>query len=254
MLNSDDTIKESIKKLNIEFNRIKRMGYVPEVHSGYGGIGDTFERLLGKEKSDFCVPDYDGIEIKTRRSFSNGLIGLFGSVPDGKELFEPDRLREKYGYPDKEIRNAKVLYSVVYGNMLCQVGARYFFKLDVDKKEEKVFLCVFDKSINLLERRVYWSFFTLKNKLYCKLRYLMLIDAWTNNIDGKIHYKYYKAMFYKLKDIDTFIDLIDKGFIAVTFKISVYRGSYRYGLPHNHGLTFGISKEHLPLLYDEYKW
>ena len=24
------------------------MGYVPEVHRGYGGIGDTFERLLGK--------------------------------------------------------------------------------------------------------------------------------------------------------------------------------------------------------------
>lgn len=81
----------------------------------------------------------------------------------------------------------------------------------------------------------------------------MLVDAWTNNIDGKMHYKYYKATFYKLKDIDIFIDLIDKGFIAVTFKISVYR-NYRYGLPHNHGLTFGISNEHLPLLYDEYKW
>ena len=137
MLNNGDTIKESIKKLNNEFNRIKRMGYVPEVHRGYGGIGDTFERLLGKEKSDFCVPDYDGIEIKTRRSFSKGLIGLFGSVPDGEELFELDRLREKYGYPDKEIRSAKVLYSVVYGNMLCQVGTKYFFKLDVDRKEEK---------------------------------------------------------------------------------------------------------------------
>ena len=165
MLNNGDTIKESIKKLNNEFNRIKRMGYVPEVHRGYGGIGDTFERLLGKEKSDFCVPDYDGIEIKTRRSFSKGLIGLFGSVPDGEELFELDRLREKYGYPDKEIRSAKVLYSVVYGNMLCQVGTKYFFKLDVDRKEEKVFLCVFDKNLNLLERSVYWSFFTLKNKL-----------------------------------------------------------------------------------------
>ena len=227
MLNNGDTIKESIKKLNNEFNRIKRMGYVPEVHRGYGGIGDTFERLLGKEKSDFCVPDYDGIEIKTRRSFSKGLIDLFGSVPDGEELFELDRLREKYGYPDKEIRSAKVLYSVVYGNMLCQVGTKYFFKLDVDRKEEKVFLCVFDKNLNLLERSVYWSFFTLKNKLYCKLRYLMLVDAWTNNIDGKMHYKYYKATFYKLKDIDIFIDLIDKGFIAVTFKISVYRGNYR---------------------------
>ena len=152
MLNNGDTIKESIKKLNNEFNRIRRMGYVPEVHKGYGGIGDTFESLLGKEKSDFCVPDYEGIEIKTRRSFSKGLISLFGAVPDGEELFELDRLRETYGYPDKEIKNAKVLFSVVYGNMLCHVGTKYFFKLDVDKKEEKVFLCVLDSNFNLLER------------------------------------------------------------------------------------------------------
>lgn len=254
MLYDDDTIKDSIKKLKKEFDRIRRLGYVPEVHSGYGGIGDTFERLLGKEKSDFCVPDYDGIEIKTRRSFSKGLINLFGAVPDGEELFELDRLRERYGYPDKEVKDAKVLYSVVYGNVLCQVGSKYLFKLDVDKKEERVYLCVFDRNFNLLERRVCWSFYTLKNKLYCKLRYLMLVDAWTNDIDGKMHYKYYKAAFYKLKDIDTFIKLIDDGVIAISFRVGVYRGNYRYGLPKSHGISFGISIEHLPLLYDEYKW
>lgn len=75
MLESNiNTINESIKKLNEEFKKIKKMGYVPEVHSGYGGIGDIFERLLGKEKSDFCIPDYDGIEIKARRAYSKSLI------------------------------------------------------------------------------------------------------------------------------------------------------------------------------------
>lgn len=136
-----NTIDKSIKKLNEEFKRIKKLGYVPEVHSGYGGIGDTFESLLGKEKSDFCIPDYDGIEIKTRRAYSKSLISLFCSVPDGEVLFEIDRLKERFGYPDKEIKNAKVLYSVVYGNKLCNVGKCYFFKLDVDKKERKIFLC-----------------------------------------------------------------------------------------------------------------
>ena len=66
-----------IKKLNNEFNRIKRMGYVPEVHRGYGGIGDTFERLLGKEKSDFCVPDYDGIEIKYHYDEEKKLVYMY---------------------------------------------------------------------------------------------------------------------------------------------------------------------------------
>lgn len=252
--NGINTIDKSIKKLNEEFKRIRKLGYVPEVHPGYGGIGDTFERLLGREKNDFCIPDYDGIEIKTRRAYSKSLISLFCSVPDGEELFEIDRLKERYGYPDKEIKSAKVLYSVVYGDRLCSVGKYYFFKLDVDKKEKKVYLCVFNKRLELVERQVYWDFMTLENKLYCKLKYLMLIKAWNNNINGIMHYKYYKANFYELKDFDTFIELIGKGFISVTFRISVYRGNYCYGLAHNHGLSFGISLEHLPLLYKDYKW
>lgn len=254
MLNSNDEIKKSIIKLNKEFNRIKSMGCVPEIHEGYGGIGDTFENLLGKEKADFCFPDYDGIEIKTRRSYSKSLISLFCAVPDGEELFEIERLRNEYGYPDKDIKEAKVLHAVVYSNKLCSIGSKYFFKLDVDENQQKVYLCVLNKELNLLERKVYWSFDELKEKLQCKLKYLMLIDAWTNNINGKMHYKYYKAVFYKLKDIDTFIELIKKGYISITFRISVYKGNYRYGLPHNHGLSFGISNDHLPLLYDKYKW
>lgn len=254
MLNNNDTINESIIKLNEEFNRIKSMGYIPEVHKGYGGIGDTFENLLGKEKADFCFPDYNGIEIKTRRSYSKGLVSLFCAVPDGEELFEIERLRNEYGYPDKDIKNAKVLHSVVYSNKLCSVGSKYFFKLDVDINEQKVYLCVLDRYFNIIERKVYWSFNTLKEKLYCKLKYLMLVDAWTNNINGKMHYKYYKAVFYKLKNIDTFINLIEKGYISVTFRISVFKSGNRCGTPHNHGISFGISNEHLHLLYDEYKW
>lgn len=82
----------------------------------------------------------------------------------------------------------------------------------------------------------------------------MLVEAWNNNINGTMHYKYYKANFYELKDIDTFINLIEKGFISITFRISVYKENYRYGLPHNHGISFGISLEHLSLLYKGYKW
>ena len=82
----------------------------------------------------------------------------------------------------------------------------------------------------------------------------MLVDAWTNNINGKMHYKYYKAGFYKLKNIDTFINLIEKGYISVTFRISVFKSGNRCGTPHNHGISFAISNEHLHLLYDEYKW
>lgn len=51
----------------------------------------------------------------------------------------------------KKLEVPNVLYSVVYGNMLCQVGTKYFFKLDVDRKEKRYFMRIC-KNLNLLER------------------------------------------------------------------------------------------------------
>lgn len=246
-----ENIKKEIKELNKKFNKIKNMNYVKSIKKGYGGIGDTFEYLLGKEKSDFSIPDYKNFEIKTKRTYSKSSMSLFCAVPDGKDLFEIERLRKTYGYPDKEIRTAQVLYAVVYGNKLSPMGAKYFFKLQVDKKEEKVFLCIYNRNMELLEKKVYWTFKLLEERLYCKLKYLMLVNAWDKKIENDVYYKYYKAEYYGLKDFNTFIDLIDKGYISVTLRVSVYRGEYRHGLPANHGTSFGIKLEHLPKLYNK---
>ena len=47
-------------------------------------------------------PDYNGIEIKTRRAYSKSAITLFNAVPDGKAPFEVERLKNTYGYPYKK--------------------------------------------------------------------------------------------------------------------------------------------------------
>ena len=178
-------------------------------------------------------------------------MSLFCAVPDGEELFEIERLRTTYGYPNKEIRNAKVLYVVIYGNKLSPCGTKYFFKLEVDRNKEKVYLCVYNRNLELLEKKVYWSFKLLQERLYSKLEYLMLVNAWDKKINNETYYKYYKAEYYTLKDFNTFINLIDKGYIEITIRISVYRGEYRYDLPANHGISFGIKLEHLSKLYNK---
>lgn len=243
-------LKESMLELQRKFEKIRNTGYVKAVSKGYGSIGETFERLIGKEKSDFAIPDYKGIEIKTTRAYSKSNINLFCAVPDGEDLFEIDRIRETYGYPDKTIREAKVVFCIVYGNIPCPIGAKYYFKLDVDWKEEKVYLAIYNKNFKLIERKVYWSFKLLEEKLYTKMKVLMLVEAWTNTINNETYYKYYKMNYYLLKDFNTFIKLIEEGYISLTFRISVHKEKAHYGLPHNHGLSFGIKKENLSKLYD----
>lgn len=92
-----------------------------------------------------CVPDYYGIEIKTRRTYSKSTITLFTDIPDGEKTKEIERLKNVYGYPYKRDKNYKALYVDVYGNKLTYGGLKYQYKLDIDKKEKKVYLCICDR-------------------------------------------------------------------------------------------------------------
>ena len=56
----------------------------------------TFESLLGKLPDSMFFSDYYGIEIKTRRAYSKSAITLFNATPDGEDLFEIERLKNKY--------------------------------------------------------------------------------------------------------------------------------------------------------------
>ena len=67
---------------------------------------------------------------------------MFNTVPDGEDLFETERLKEVYGYSCKKYRRYKVLYVEAYGDRLNYAGIKYKYKIDVDKKLKKAYLCV----------------------------------------------------------------------------------------------------------------
>ena len=146
---------KNIQKLQKEFQKIKNKGYIKGVTNDYSSIGRTFESELKLPENNFSIPDYYGIEIKARRSYSKSYITLFNAVPDGENLFEVKRLKETYGYPSKKDRNYKVLYIEVFGNRLNFGGIKYQYKLDVSRSERKVYLTVYNKYSTLLERKVY---------------------------------------------------------------------------------------------------
>ena len=55
-------------ELKKEFDKIKEKGYIKGISNDYSAIGRTFENELNLPENTFSIPDYYGIEIKTRRN------------------------------------------------------------------------------------------------------------------------------------------------------------------------------------------
>lgn len=244
-------INEKINQLQEEFEKISKKGYIRGIYNCLSSIGRTFENELNLPSNKEGVPDYYGIEIKTRRTYSKSAITLFNAVPDGDAPLEVERLKNTYGYSYKRDKRYKVLYVDIYGNKLTFGGMKYQYKLDVDRKKEKVYLYVCNRQGTILERKVYWSFRYLENKILTKLNYLAIVNAWPNEIDGWNYFKYYKIEYYKLKNFDKFLELLENGTIKITFKVDIYLDEANYGKTYDHGCGFAIQAKAIPKLFNK---
>lgn len=245
-------MRESILKLQKEFERVREKGYIKGIYNSLSSIGRTFEEELGLSLNKACIPDYDGIEIKTRRAYSKSYITLFNAVPDGTNSGEIERLKNTYGYPCKKDKNYKVLYAEVYGNKMVYAGVKYQYKLEVSKNDKRIYLCVYNRNGKLIDKNTFWSFDYLKNKITTKLNVMAVINAWPKEIDHWNYFKYYKIKFYIFKSFNKFLSLIENGKIKLTLKIGIYLSGDRYGETYDHGCGFCLSESDLPQLFYEY--
>ncbi len=214
-------MEENINNLIKKFNKIKNLGWVKSERKGTSGIGYTFEKLIGKKEDNFFLPDFQGIEIKTKRNFSKGYLTLFNLTPDGDYLFPIEYIRNKYGYSDKEIPNQKIFqYSVSNENKASFMNR--FFKLKVDYNNQKIGLEI----VNLLDyskdTSISWSFKEIKERLYNKTSYLAIVKTNIETKNEVDYIRYYDMKIYKLRDLSTFIKPIENGTIRITFKIGIF--------------------------------
>ncbi len=232
--------ENSVEKLKYEFEKIKKRGYIKTTGEGIG-IGKTFEDLLGNSL------DYYGIQIRTKRGYTKTLITLFSLNIKGPSQFKIKRLRDVYGYSDKN--NHKALYCSFYGDCYTLIANKYLFKAKVSYNDKKVYLVILNHMYEVIEDYCYWDFEDFKEKLETKLAYLALVKVWPRVINGDVYFHYYRMMIFKLRDFETFLKLLERGVIKITFKISYISGEWM-GYEKDKRTTFQIDEKNLELLFE----
>jgi len=244
-----DLTVEEINLLN-EFKKIKKLGWIKGDKCNNGSAGILIERLLNNNWTNFEIPDYDGIEIKTKYSNKEEYITLFCATPDSF-LFEIKRLLNKYGYPDKQYPNYNIFNLAVYSKKYSKNSSNYYFKLETDYDSHNIILNIYDNNFKLIDNDTKWSFELLEEKLLRKLQKLAFIEVKKKYISGEIYYRYENVTLYNIKNFDNFINLIDKGKIKIVFRIGIYKKGPKFGQIYDHGTSFCIKVSHLEQLFQK---
>lgn len=238
-------MKNDIKELNKIFENIKKTGWIKSRRKGTTGIGYTFESLIGKEEDSFPLPDFKSLEIKTIRKNSRRNVHLFSINPDGDVDNPIQKILNVLGYKKfggQEIR----CWIDVYVNKIIQLGyyKRVFIKVNRNRKKiELIALNMNNEKYNL---NVSWSFDKIQERLNNKIKYLAVIIADSKIINNEEFFYYENINYYKVKNFDQFISLIENGKIIVSIKVQKRNGKYG-----GHGMDFTIPERIIEELYEK---
>ena len=245
------TENEVIKELFEKFKKISSNGWIPSRRSHNTGIGKTFEDLLEKEEDNLSEPDFKGIEIKTHRSESGSYTSLFTCAPNGPKPQENTRLREKFGKPEENNPNLKVLHTSIFANKKNTYLNKFQFIIEIDKTNKRIYIAVYDMNNNLVEKTTYWTFDILNKCLEKKLKTLAFVSGkHRTNDKGVEEFNYTKLGIYKFKSFEKFLNALETGIIMVDLRIGVYKSGTNFGKTHDHGTAFRIKEEKLEDIYD----
>lgn len=246
---------EELKNIKKEFLKLKKRDYikgsVPEKYSRISNEIKTFINLISNNTRAIKFLGQKDVTIKMNKEMSRKYQRLFVMPPLGKDKLEAIRLKNQYGYSLNETK-IKILECSVQANCNTLVGTRFLFKLQIDYQEEKIYLVISDRSYNVIEKKVYWTFEDIKIKINHKFKYLILLKVWKKIEKDKEWYKYYDIEFYKLKDFYMFLKLIEDGTIRITFKVAPNKNtSFHPKQVVDHGTCFEIQTLDMEKLYNK---
>lgn len=242
-------MEKNFKELVDDFKIVAQKKWIKSVTKGHGNIGLTFEHSINKKIDTNYTPDYKDIEIKTTTRYSRFPLSLFSIAFDGPTENEIVRLNNLYGSYDTDFPEKKTLIRKVRCNEFSLLKSGFYFNLIIENN--KLFLCVYDKSKNLIEKQSYINLETIKEHLLTKMQKLAIIKASKKTINNIEQFRYYQINLYKLKDYDIFFNLLEKGIIEVSIISRINKTGINAGRYYNKNLVFQIKKKNILKLFDE---
>lgn len=243
-------MKNNLLELIEKFNEISKKRWIKGINNNSNSAGLTFEKLLGKKSDNMFFPDFQGIEIKTSLRFSRYPISLFTKSFDGPYLYQMNKLLIKYGISDYKFKDKKILISKLSCIEKTLVNFKYYFKLEVNEKEQKLYLEIYDKNNILIEKEAYIDFESLKTRLEIKLSNLAIVWASKKIINNNLYFRYYKMSIYKLISFEKFIELLKKDIIKADIVGRVSKSGTEIGRQRNKDLVFQLPKESITQLFE----
>ena len=156
-------------------------------------------------------------------------------------------LTKNYGYPNKNNKNFNSFKGDLFFKNNNLIGTKFNFRLKIE--DNKLRLYVLNLEYQLINNEIFWNLDEIRKRLETKLKYLAIIQGFPYNKNGKKLYKYTNMNIYKLKDFNTFINLLMENVINITFNIDTFLESERYGEVHDHGTAFKISLDNIEKLF-----
>lgn len=218
-------IKQALKKLS-------EKGWIKSNRKHDTGIGKTLEDCLDITENNIALPDFGVMELKSQRINTSSMMTLFTKSPEGITNTE---IRKRFGYPDSEFPNIKILHQTIENGRKNAMG----FHCKIDEKQGKLLIL---RNNELLG---YYSLDFLKQKAIEKIGdglIFVLAEIKKENGDEYFHFK--EA--YILKEIDPIKFLTHSKY---DIRLGVYHTGKKAGLPHDHGSAFRLTEKSIPLLF-----
>lgn len=217
--------KWTLAKIKKALKNLSAKGWVRSHRRHDTGIGKTLEDYLGITENNIALPDFGVMELKSQRANTPSMMTLFTKSPDGITNAE---IRKRFGYPDHEFPNVKILHQTIDSNRKNAMG----FYCKIDKKRGKLFVLRSKKVLG------HYSLEFLRKKAVEKIGdglILVFADCKKERRQEFFHFK--EA--WILKDIDP------TRFLALSkydIRLGVYHGGSKAGQPHDHGSAFRLTR------------
>jgi hypothetical protein len=238
-----------IKSFISDFTKIKSFGFIKSHRKHNTGIGKTFEDLIGIKENNNLLIDYKGlIEIKSQRNYAENYITLFTKSPTYPKNAN-SILKDKFGYPDSENPEIKVLHTSIFYNSFNNCKDKFGFKLDI--LNNKINLIIKDiKKNSIISDDISWDFNILENIINNKCSIIAFVNAETKVKNNMEYFHFISCKLLSGFNFKKFISAIQNNDIMFDIRIGSYKSGINKGKPHDHGSGFRIHKNSLYKYFD----